>query len=79
MKEKILAALKSAFTEVNGKASASRLLGASVVLSSIIWVTYIVLKTTQLPDLTGAALYVGAGFSGYGMNRIANSMRGDDK
>jgi hypothetical protein len=74
MKDKILAFLKKAFSEANGSASATRVLAGTVVMATLSWVTYIVLRTHALPDLSGASLFVGSGFSGYGMNKIANAV-----
>ena len=69
----LLAKLSSAFSEANGKASSTRILGGTVVLSTILWVSYLVMTTKALPDLTSAALFVGAGFSGYGANKISDA------
>jgi len=78
MKQKILAFIKSTFSEADGSASASRVLaGASVgtVLGSVI---YVVIRTHQLPDLTGASLFLSAGFSGYAVNQFSRIGRRDD-
>lgn len=76
MKEKILKFLKSTFSEPDGTGSMSRVMAGAVVLSTIGWVTYLVLKNNQLPDLSGAAIYAGAGFSGYGANKLAGALKG---
>jgi hypothetical protein len=77
MKEKILAFLKSTFSESDGSASASRVLAGSTVASCLVWISYIVIRTHSLPDLGGASLFVTSGFSGYGVNKISVAMRGN--
>jgi hypothetical protein len=77
IKEKVLGFIKSTFSEADGSGSASRVLSGMVVLSTIVWVSYLVIKTTALPDLTSAAIYVGAGFSGYGVNKLSRALRND--
>ena len=72
MKDKLFAYLKSAVSEADGKGSLTRLGAAGGVLSAIVWVSYVVFKTHALPDLTGASLWLGASFSGYGMNKITS-------
>ena len=79
MREKLFAFLKSTFSEPDGTGSASRVLGGSVVVSTILWVSYIVFHTHALPDLTGAALFVGSGFSGYGVNKLSCALKRDDQ
>jgi hypothetical protein len=80
MIQKILTFLKSTFSEPDGTGSATRVLGGAVVASTIIWVSYLVIKTHTLPDLTSPSLFVGAGFSGYGMNKLSCAFkRNDDK
>jgi hypothetical protein len=77
MLQKILAFLKSTFSEADGTGSATRILGGLVVASTIIWVSYLVVTTHALPDLSSAAMFVGAGFSGYGMNKLSNAFKKD--
>jgi hypothetical protein len=79
MREKLFAYLRSSFSEADGTGSATRLLAGGGVLSTIIWVSYIVILTGHLPDLGGAAMFVSASFSGYGINKIAGMNRGDNK
>jgi hypothetical protein len=77
VKEKLFAYLKGTFSEDDGTGSATRLLAASGVLSAIVWVSYIVFRTHTLPDLTGASLWLGASFTGYGINKVSGMGRGD--
>lgn len=78
MKQKILAFLKSVFSEPDGTGSASRVLSGVVIVATLGWITYLVLTTHILPDLSGASLFVGAGFSGYGVNKLAAAMKKED-
>lgn len=78
MKEKIVAFIKSTFSEANGSASASRVLAGSTVGSTLVWVSYLVFSQHQLPDLHGAAMFVAAGFSGYGINKISVALKGSE-
>lgn len=75
MKQKILAFIKSTFSEPDGTGSASRVLSGATVLATLGWVTYLVLTTHTLPDLSGASLFVGAGFSGYGVNKLSAALK----
>lgn len=77
MKEKILKFFKSTFSEADGSASASRVLAGSTVLSTLVWVSYLVFTMHALPDLSGAAMFVGAGFSGYGVNQVSRAFKKD--
>lgn len=77
MKERILKFLKSTFSEVDGTASASRVLAGSTVMCTLIWVSYLVITNHSLPDLSGASLFVTSGFSGYGVNQVSRCFKKD--
>jgi hypothetical protein len=79
MREKILSFLKSTFSEADGTGSATRVLAGGGVLSTIVWVSFIVFTQHHLPDLGGAAMFVSASFSGYGINKVAGCFPGKDK
>ena len=79
MKAKLFAYIRSTFSEADGTGSATRVLAGGGVLSAIIWVSFIVFTQRHLPDLSGAALFVSASFSGYGINKMAGVMTGDKK
>jgi hypothetical protein len=79
MKEKILAFLKSTFSEADGSASASRVLAGSTVFMTLVWISYIVFTQHHLPDLGGPSLFVTSGFSGYGANQVCRFVKQDDK
>ena len=68
--QKLLAFLKSTFSEPDGSGSASRVLAGTSVVSVLGWVTYLVIKNGTLPDLSGASLFLSASFSGYAANQI---------
>jgi hypothetical protein len=76
VKEKIIAYLKSAFSEVDGTGSASRLLALLSILANMVWVTYLVIRNHVMPDLTGSAMYVGASFTGYAANKVSDAFKG---
>jgi hypothetical protein len=80
MKQKILAAIKSMLSEKDGSVSASRCLAGASVSSVLCWVSYVVVKTGTLPDMTGASLFLTSGFSGYAVNQFSrvNRRDGDD-
>lgn len=77
MKEKIVAFLKSTFSEPDGTGSASRVLALLAILSNIAWVSFVVVRTHALPDLSGSAMYIGASFSGYAANKISGAIKRD--
>lgn len=78
MKERILKFIKSAFSESDGSVSASRILAGSTVLSTLVWVSYLVFTLHALPDLSGASLFVTSGFSGYGVNKLSSVLKNKD-
>jgi hypothetical protein len=82
MKEKIIAAIKSMLSEKDGSVSTSRCLASASVTSVLTWVSYVTFKNGVLPDLTGASLFLTAGFSGYAANQFTrwhDHDGGDDK
>jgi hypothetical protein len=79
MREKLWTYLKSTFSEKDGTGSSTRLLAGGGVLATIVWVSYIVILTGHLPDLGGAAMFVSASFSGYGINKITGMGHRDDQ
>ena len=71
MISKLLAFAKTTFSEPDGTGSASRVLAGLTILANICWVSWLVLHTGTLPELSGSALYIGASFSGYAANKIS--------
>lgn len=78
MRERLLSFLKSTFSEPDGTGSASRVLAGASVTSVLSWVTYVVIKNGALPDLSGAALFLSASFSGYAVNQARRAFDKDD-
>lgn len=76
--QKVFAFTKSTFSEADGTGSASRVLAGATVGSTLLWITYLVLRTHALPDLGGASLFVTAGFSGYGVNKVVTKITQKD-
>lgn len=78
MKQKIFAYIKSAFSEVDGTGSATRILAGATVGSTLVWISFIVFTQRHLPDLSGPSLFVTSGFSGYAANKAGRAL-GSDK
>ncbi len=72
----ILRFLRSTFSEPDGTGSASRVLAGATVGSCLIWISYIVFSQHALPDLGGASMFVTAGGSLYGVNKISVALKG---
>ncbi len=79
MKEKLFAYLRSTFSEADGTGSTTRVLAGTGVLSTIIWISFIVFTQKHLPDLGGAAMFVSASFSGYAVNKVTGMNKSLDK
>jgi hypothetical protein len=75
--QKLLVFLKSTFSEPDGTGSASRVLAGASVISTILWVTYLVIKNGALPDLGGASLFLTSSFSGYAANQVTRMKKRD--
>lgn len=74
-----LAFLKSVFSE-DGQGSYSRFASGAIVFSTLGWITYLVIKHGALPDLSGPALFIGAGSAVYGVNKaeaIVGALKGN--
>jgi len=75
-KYKLKTFLRGLFLEDSGKPSFSRTFPAIVIVISIVWVTFLILKNGQMPDLTSLALYLGAILGPtYGANKIATGIQ----
>ena len=76
----ISAFLKGAISESTGEPSFGRLGALAVVISTIGWVTFVVLKTHVIPDLSGPTLFLSSGTSAtYGANKLAGAFKKDPK
>lgn len=70
---KLLTFLKGVFSEHDGTPSASRVLGGTTVATMIASIVYVTVKSGALPsNLDGAALVIGAGFTGYAANKFSH-------
>ncbi len=77
---KPLGFIKKAMSEEDGKPSMSRYTAFLVTIATIGWVTFVVIHTGQLPDLTSASLFIASGHGGYVANKISDGIanRGTD-
>jgi hypothetical protein len=66
---------KSVFSEANGNGSWSRVQSAIALVAVLSWVTYLVVTTKALPDLTSATIFVS---SSYVANRLSRFLKKDD-
>lgn len=75
---KSLAFLREALSE-GGQGSCSRMTSLAMVLSAIIWVSYVVIRTHVIPDMGGPTMWASGGALHYGINKaeaIAGAIRG---
>lgn len=72
--------IKQAISEQDGTPSMSRYTAFLVTVATIGWVTFVVVHTGVLPDLTSASLFIAAGHGGYVANKIGDGIanRGSD-
>ena len=66
--------LKKALSEQDGTPSLSRYTAFILTAATIIWVTYVVIHTGALPDLTSASLFVAGGHGGYVANKVSEAI-----
>lgn len=69
--KQILAFFREVFSE-DGQGSFSRVIQGVIVLATCSWVTYVVIRTRAIPDLSGASLFIGTGAAHYGINKMAS-------
>jgi hypothetical protein len=68
--------LKGLLRESDGTPSSSRTLTACVILASLCWISYVVIKTHALPDLTTVSAFdTVVGGSLYGLNRLSQTAK----
>ena len=58
---KFVGFIKGALSETDGQGSYTRVSGFLIALASVCWVSYLVVRNHELPDLAGVALLVGGG------------------
>ncbi len=68
--QKLVAFLREVFSE-EGRGSFSRVIQGFIVVTTCSWVTYVVLRTRAIPDLSGCALFIGTGAIHYGVGKVA--------
>jgi hypothetical protein len=66
--------VKASLSEQDGLPSMSRLTAFLITLAVIGWVSYIVVHTGELPDLTSAGLFIAAGHGGYVANKVTEAL-----
>lgn len=71
---KPLGFLSKALSEQDGTPSMSRYTAFIITFATIAWVTYIVIHTGILPDLTSASLFVAGGHGGYAANKLSEAL-----
>jgi len=59
------------FSEPEDGPSFSRIATGILVLASIFWITYVVVKTRAIPDLSGVALFI---MALYGANKFTTAI-----
>jgi len=69
--------LKTALSEQDGLASASRITAFLTTIATLGWVTFVVVHSGALPDLTSASYFLAAGHGGYAANKISDMVKGD--
>lgn len=68
--KQLVAFFKEVFSE-DGRGSFSRVIQGFIVVMTCLWVTYVVLRTRAIPDLSGCALFIGTGAIHYGVGKMA--------
>lgn len=53
----MFAFLKSVFSE-DGQGSYSRFMGGMIVIATLVWLTFLVIKTKVMPDLSGPTAFI---------------------
>lgn len=76
----ILSHFKQSLSEPDGTGSYSRMMGAIIASATISWITYIVIVTHALPNMTDAGVFIASGSSAYAVNKaqgIVQAFRGN--
>ncbi len=68
---KPLGFLKQALSEPNGNPSSSRFTAFLITFATIAWISFVVVHTGTLPDLTSASMFIAAGSGGYMTNKVS--------
>ena len=66
---------RSVLSEPDGTGSAARVYTLLVVVSVLVWISYLVLRHTAIPDLKGVTVFlVSTTTSLYGLNKITTAV-----
>ncbi len=71
----LISFLREVFSE-DGQGSFSRVIQGFIVVMTCSWVTYVVLRTRAIPDLTTPAVFIGAGGLNYMAGKAAAAVKG---
>lgn len=66
--------VKQSLSEQDGLPSMSRLTAFTITVAVIAWVTYVVIHTGALPDLTSAGVFLAGGHGGYIANKVSEAI-----
>src|ERR1700735_4679541 len=65
--------LREILSEADGTGSYSRTVGFMIIVATLAWTTYLVIKNHAFPDMTGPTMFIGGGAgSGYALNQLKN-------
>jgi len=79
--KQVLNHIKESLSEADGTGSYSRMMGAIIATATIAWITYIVIVTHTLPNMTDAGVFIASGSSAYAVNKaqsIVSAFKGKD-
>lgn len=69
--------LKTALSEQDGLASTSRITAFLTTIATLSWITFVVIHSGSLPDLTSASYFLAAGHGGYVANKVSDLIKGE--
>lgn len=78
----VLTHCKQALSEADGTGSYSRMMGAFIAFATIGWITFIVITTHAMPNMTDCAVFIASGSSAYAVNKasgIAHALKGSSE
>lgn len=73
--KQLIAFFREVFSE-DGRGSFSRVIQGFIVVMTCSWVSYVVLRTRAIPDLTTPAVFIGAGGLNYMTGKAAAAFKG---
>lgn len=76
----IIGFAKETLSEANGHGSFGRVSAGAIVVFTLFWITFLVIKTHTMPDLAGPTLFLSSGSaSTYGANKVADAIKNKGK